>query len=293
MKKLLLTVSTLVTFTLCAQNDTLSSFFTGTQTWYTAATGTGYYTGNNSSGDLATMQLFDATYGVTGGGTINEILLAVITAAGTGSFQVAIWDDISGEPNPTPLAIQTVSLPTVDVTAWQPEIGATGSGKWYNASVTFTTPVAIPAGHSFWAGVIYPTATTDTIALWSNTDGDFADSPTHTRVVHSDLTAVAYGGAIALSVFPVVHFVGSAGLSEIQATSNTIYPNPTNGILKFNLPNNPSSIGIFTLDGKLMLQQEVSSSQSQMDVSSLSSGVYMCQVTNADGSIVTNRFTKN
>ena len=170
MKKGLLTIGAILALSLSinAQVDTLSEFFTGTPTVYGVTAG-GTVSGNNAYGDLQKMQLFDPTHGVAASGTITGVALWVpIKVDAGGSFDVAIWADNNGTPGTTTLATKTITIASVDTTT--AGYGLAGTTGFFNVVANFSTPVAIPSNHKFWAGVILPTTAGDTIALVTNGD---------------------------------------------------------------------------------------------------------------------------
>ncbi len=301
MKKGLLTIGAFLTlsFSMNAQVDTLSAFFTGTPALYPldadATPDSGFVTGTNMYGDLAKMQLFDASTGVISGGTITGAVLAVpFKVDNGGSFKVSVWADQSGSAAATTLGSSTVTLASVDTTvAGFHMIGTSG---FYNVHVTFGTPIAIPAGHKFWAGIEMPTTTGDIMAVMTNSFGDAPDS-LHCGEVWNDntfhLIKTPWGlpGAIALAVYPVCHFVG-AGLAETTATTASVYPNPANDVLNFNLDGTAKSIEIISMEGKLVASENVTGTTATVNVGHLTTGIYMYQVITANGIVTTNKFVK-
>lgn len=286
MKKLLLSIVALSTAaTLNAQVDTLTEFFTGTPVLYNADN-SGYVAGNNGYGDLAKMQLFDAAHGVTGAGTISNVLLWVpIKSTAGGSFDVKIWANTAGEPG-AELGSMTFTTASVDTSiAGYALAGAVA----YNVNATFN--VAVPANGSFWAGVVLPTTLGDTIALVSNTDGDFADALTHSGEFWSDGSFNTFGDpnnwdlAVALGVFPVINFV--AGVNENVITTS-VYPNPANDVLNIVASEEISTTSIVSLDGKVIAK----SNSSSVNVSELTSGMYIYEVTTTSGKVSRDTFMK-
>lgn len=184
--------STLVT-------DTLDSHFVGTPTIYTV-TGGGYVAGHNSYGDLSKMQKFDAAYGVVGTGTITKVILAIGAKAGssTSTIDVKIWNDNNGAPG---TVIASVSVPFSDLDT------TSANGL---TTVTFPTPVAIPANKTFYAGIGLTYSGSDAVGLITTTDGDFPAAITHTWEQWSDndyyslASASSFGLDVAYAVFPVV-----------------------------------------------------------------------------------------
>ena len=68
-----------------------------------------------------------------------------------------------------------------------------------------------------------------------------------------------------------------------------LYPNPANSILNVNLATDLQSVEIYSLQG----QKVLSGTEKQINVSNLSSGMYMVRVTAIDGGVATQKFIKN
>jgi len=296
MKKILLSITAVMSLTaLTAQVDTLTEFFTGTPTVYGvgAADGGGYVGGNNGYGDLTKMQLFDGTHGVTSGGTITNLLLWAPVIDGTGTFKAAIWANTAGAPG-AELGSATITLTTVDTTIATGYSVAEGA-VLYNVSATFSPAIAIPASGSFWAGVVLPTVTGDTLALVTNTDGDFADALTHTGENWSDDSFHTFGDAanwgldVALAIFPVVDFV--VGISENTITAS-VYPNPATDVLNIKLNANATSVSVLGMDGKVISTESVNTNTLAVNVADLVAGVYVYEIVAENGEVVRNTFVK-
>jgi hypothetical protein len=293
MKKLYFLAATLVlSLGATAQSDTLTEFFTGTPTIY--GTAGGYLAGNNEYGDLAKMQLFDATYGAPATGTINGVLLwAPIKADAGGSFDVVIYSDAAGAPGAV-LGSTTIQLADVDTTIATGYSVAEGA-VLYNVAAMFAVPVAIPASGSFWAGVVLPTAAGDTIALVSNTDGDFAAGATYTGEFWDDGSFHTFGDPanwglnIALGIFPVV--TSTVGLA-VNSISANAFPNPASDVLNITVAEPMSTIAVVGMDGRTVISTSVSGTSTSVDVSSLVPGVYYYTIATEKGNIVRNSFVK-
>lgn len=294
MKKNLLLFGACLAFNvaLFAQVDTLNNHFTGTLSLYSSQGG-GYTTGNNGYGDIAKMQLFDGNYGVTGSGTITNVLLAVAIKddAGTGgTFKVKLWENNAGAPG-TELGSVVVQMAQVDtaVAAFQ-----FGTGFLYNVNAQFN--VAVPTGNAFWAGVELPTGN-DSIALYCTKNGDFPDAETHTGEFWDDGSFHTFGdpqnwnSKIALGIFPVVNFGSGVGLSENQLGAS-VYPNPAKDALNFKLNENASAIEIITMDGKVVVSNKVNSTAGSVDISALENGMYIYNITTDKGAKSTGTFVK-
>lgn len=281
-----------------AQNDTLTTHFVGSPTLY-GSQGGGFVSGNNNYGDLSKMQLFDATYGVSGAGTISSVLLWVPAKEDNGgSMDVKIWEDNAGAPG-TELGSVTVSLASIDTTV--SGIQLIGGMTPYNVVATFGSAINIPAGNTFWAGVVLPTTSGDTVGIASTTDGDFTDAITHTGEYWNDMSFHTFGDPgnwgldIALAVFPAVNFTGSGAGIEENDFSMTMYPNPTNGMLNFNFENNEADIIVISdMSGKTVETVMVNSAMNvEADFSHLAGGTYMIEVKDASGvSLIRSKFIK-
>lgn len=70
---------------------------------------------------------------------------------------------------------------------------------------------------------------------------------------------------------------------DLQTKIIDLYPNPTNSLLYLeNLPIN-SSVKLYNLDGKLLLQKQFKEEKASLDLSALSKGVYLLEIWNSKG----------
>lgn len=298
MKKLLLSLSVFAaTFAANAQMDTLSAHCISS-TLYSgllddaAPIDSGFIVGNNMYGDKAKMQLFDATHGVTGAGTITAIAVPCIAKVnGGGSMTFAIWADVAGEPNyAAPLGSEVVTMASID-TAIASTMGL-ADGNFFNNVITFSPAIAIPANGKFWAGFILPTGSNLFATAMSTPFG--GDGATHTGEIWSDDSFVFFGETgvngweldAAITVFPIVDF--TLGLNENEITSS-VYPNPANSELNIKTTEDVASVVITAADGKVV----ATSNSSNINVAELNAGMYIYQVTTISGKIGTGNFVKN
>ena len=64
-----------------------------------------------------------------------------------------------------------------------------------------------------------------------------------------------------------------------DGTALLLYPNPVTEMLQFkNLPVDNSIVNIFSIDGKIVMQAQISSDDQTLDVSNLSAGLYIIQL---------------
>ncbi len=75
---------------------------------------------------------------------------------------------------------------------------------------------------------------------------------------------------------------------ELSKNEVTVYPNPANDVLNISANGEVSNVVISTLDGKVLK----TSNESSVDVSNLTSGMYIYQVT-VNGKVSTGNFVKN
>ena len=89
-------------------------------------------------------------------------------------------------------------------------------------------------------------------------------------------------------------------VAEEESTSEEplaiyVYPNPANNelnILLNSLPEGRTTIEFHDVAGRLMLSQEITSTNARIDISSLPQGVYMCRIVNDDNIIARDRIVK-
>ena len=81
--------------------------------------------------------------------------------------------------------------------------------------------------------------------------------------------------------------VDASGISEVELASINSYPNPVVDNLKFNLGNQKSvDVQLFNILGDKMLQTEISQSKNSIDMSTLSNGVYIWQMTSDENQLI-------
>lgn len=290
MKKLLLSIALVAAgFAANAQVDTLSEFFTGTPTMY-GAQGGGYVTGNNSYEDIAKGMRYNSANGLSSGGTLTNVLAWIpvtINTSGTATCTAKIYAFSSTTALGAQLGSQTLSLSSIDTTL----AGfALAGGKPFNANFVFSTPVTVP--NDILVMIELPTTAGDTIAIVSNTSGDWANAATHTFEIWSDnslnnfATAWQGGVNVAMAIYPVVNMTASIEENVIEAS---VYPNPANDVLNIKIDGTIESVVVTTLDGKVV----ASTTSNAVNVNELASGMYIYTVTTTEGKIATGNFAKN
>jgi PKD repeat protein len=173
--------------------DTLNYPLEGTEALYISDEG-GYVTGNNEYGDVAKANFYETTEVLSLSGIIFDFAYAT---GGTPEIEVVVWDNTGTNDSPgTVLATSTINLNVIknDVANQQ------------MTYIPFDPPVIVTS--SFYAGVMLPETIGDTLAIWSNTDGDtnpgIAWEKWNTDIwvpVSSNLT---WSLDIAMAIFPVI-----------------------------------------------------------------------------------------
>ena len=69
------------------------------------------------------------------------------------------------------------------------------------------------------------------------------------------------------------------GVGEIEAVEVIIYPNPASDVLTINTGNlKNAQVELFDIAGRTLFHQKLTSSSSNIDVSDLANGIYICAV---------------
>jgi len=91
-----------------------------------------------------------------------------------------------------------------------------------------------------------------------------------------------YGGGLSDPIGITIS--SNVGISDLLSKSNvTMYPNPTRGILHVNLGGYKSQVikmNVYNAKGQVVLSREILSKSSDVDLSSLSQGVYVVELKN-------------
>lgn len=84
----------------------------------------------------------------------------------------------------------------------------------------------------------------------------------------------------------------NAGFNELSQPGLKLFPNPVNDILYLDIPVNRMQLKIIDLSGRVLLHQDVAAKENSIDVSTLSPGLYIIQVSNGN-SIFNSRFIRH
>ncbi len=177
------------------QIDTLNYPLEGNYTIYSSGNG-GYVTGNNGWNDIAKANKFVLTQACQLTGILFDFYKAT---GGPEDIEIAIWDN-SGENN---IPGEIIANTTISLSTIQNDI--TNNQMTY---VSFDEPIIITT--SFYAGMILPTTTGDTLVVWANTDGDVVPGTAWEQ--QSDGTWYAmfqnlsWGRNLIQAIFPIVEY---------------------------------------------------------------------------------------
>jgi hypothetical protein len=76
---------------------------------------------------------------------------------------------------------------------------------------------------------------------------------------------------------------GALGTNDFEEASVTVYPNPVKDILNISTTTLVDSVVVYDVLGKVVLQAQPDAVSPSIDMSALSSGAYMVQVTTERG----------
>ncbi len=268
--------------------DTLEFPFTGTYTYYlvTGNGGAGYVSGNNSFGDKAKANFFQNYPENTEiQGLLLEFAIAVQKVGSDPSITFAIWDNTGNMGSPGVIK-KSASLPLSQIVQ-----DVSNNTFTY---VQFDEPLFINA--PFYAGVILPTTVGDTVALWTNTDGEVASGIGWEQwsddqwVPYSD-PDIGWDLKISNAIFPIVCASSQGTGIILRADDILVYPNPATDrvIVKFNQPDLPPvQIKLFNIMGGLMnssIHNPTQSSTTTLSLSGYTKGLYFMIIEAGDQKI--------
>lgn len=91
------------------------------------------------------------------------------------------------------------------------------------------------------------------------------------------------GSALAEMYVDDVYYIdGALGNNDFDEVAMTVYPNPVQNILNINTTSTVESIVVYDVLGKVVLQAQPDAVSPSIDMSALSSGAYMVQVTSGN-----------
>ncbi len=266
--------------------DTLHYPLVGTMVCYFNHS-TGYVAGTNSLKDKAIADYF-ATYSPYN--SITGIYARFVKASKTSSSTTNITFNIynnggaSGAPG---TVIGTATLPFSTI------ISNTASNSYVYIPISPAVSITGP----FYVGVVIPTGTGDTLALYTNTNGNVTPG-TGWRQSNSSAWATyssTYSLNLVNTIFPIV-CTSSVGIEESLTNNILIYPNPANDILNIDLANygnNKVDVEIFNSIGGLIksIENKSMSPMMKIDLADVKSGIYYIIIKTEEGSSLSKKIT--
>jgi len=266
-----------------AECDTLNYPLSGTPTLYRSSNG-GYVLGNNGYGDVAKAQHFTLPAGQT---KLSALFywFGVVKDGGNGTqVTFKVWDDNNGTVG-NELASTTVALSDIK----------NNFDNNYMTGISFDPPVELTG--DFYAGVILPTGSGDTLALVSNADGE-ATAPDIAWEQGSDQnwysTNDTWGISIAAGIFAVVCPEGS----DVEMLDNNralaIFPNPSDGNFEIKYLSEYKgdlTLKVVSVDGKVVYEKNYTKTSALFDENimlNVPEGMYSL-IISTDNGIVTHK----
>ncbi len=253
------------------QIDTLNYPLPGTFAIYITQ-GNGYVTGNNEYGDLAKSNYFNNSDDLYITGMLMDFAWA---NGGNPSIEIDVWDNTGQSNSPgSKIGMTTIPLNTIKNNIANQQL----------SFVSFTTPIHVTT--SFYAGFVLPTTAGDTLAVWSNKDGDTSPGTAWEEwsdgTWHAMSETNSFALNFALAVYPIVQNI--LAVPEFTEQSVSLFPNPTSGSFVINSQTDLTEIEIFNITGDRVLNQDLNSGikEYSMDLSSYPAGIYFIRLQAGD-----------
>jgi hypothetical protein len=229
----------------------------------------GYVGGNNSFGDLAKADIFN-TQSVQ---HIFEVFYHFVVAKNTSGtspeITFAVWDSTGTDGKPGKIITsKKILLSSI--------VSDVNNGEM--TKVVFDS-LAVVNG-TFYAGVILPVITGDTLALYSTVNNEVIPGTGWEMWKDHSWNPYTYSFNMNLtnSIFPLV-CEGPGGIDNLQKSDVSIFPNPTSGMVYIDLYSiNPAKVklSVFNSFGQLLLTKEAGSYHERivyLDLTSYSCGM--------------------
>jgi len=265
--------------------DTLGYPFAWDKLYYfiTPPDGSGYITGNNSFRDKVIAEYFTA---VETGTQITGMLADFSVAFNTHNPEItfAIWNNAGEDGKPGSIvasATKTLSSIVSDINNQR--------ASWVTFDQTFT--VTGP----FYAGILLPVQTGDTLALWCKPHADGYDGTAwlqwndNTWHAFSDPDSWGSDMQTSLTIHPIVCQL--LGIDDAETAGTFATPTPSTGIVNIKAWKTAGKISleVFSPTGKKVYSRAFPGSFSSfnIDLSSLSKGMYIVRM--SDGKKTSNQ----
>ncbi len=267
--------------------DTLGfqSFLEGTESLYSSPNG-GYAFGNNGYGDRAKAQTFTHDHAFVLRSVLVKFGAVQYTSNNPNSVvRVNVYDNYNAGVT-TSGPIDSIAPDSVLGYFDIPVSSILTDGSFTEADFSFDT---LAIFSTFSVGVDFTfLASGDTVGLITTTDGDAMERQSTWEQINNGtwITTISpYSWAldVDLAIFPVIDENDPAGISDVAPLQLAAYPNPTSGSITIELPHfDVWNMELFTMDGKLLLQNASASNQVNLDLSSYPSGVHVLRMFNQE-----------
>jgi hypothetical protein len=185
-----------------------------------------------------------------------------ITVNSSGTYDVVVTDPNTGCTGMDTISVVIHALPTVTFTLTTTTICSD------DASLTLTG--GSPAGGSFSGNGV-------SAGMFDPSVGVGPQMITYTFTDANGCTN---------SAVQIINVSACVGISEHNNSPVTVYPNPASDVLIVESASNSNVITVFNSIGETVLSQQSNNMKTTLDLTSLTSGIYVVQVVNADGIFV-------
>ena len=269
--------------------DTLRFPLHGTIVYYTVnSPNSGYVTGNNSFGDITKAEYFDLEGDVK---YIHKVLFDFAIARHTSgqdpNISFNIWSSTPGHPPGDVVGTEYIPLSEIVADVENEQM----------TEIIFDP--AIQVEDLFYAGVNLPQSTGDTLALWSNSDGNSDPGTAWEQWDTGEWYAIQEswdGLSISQAIHPVVCDESGVNDEVNIEISIKLIPNPAKDhvILSINQTENPVKYEVFihNMTGGIMYSTKTSNFQTRINTESYKSGLYFYTIRFENGITKSGKFSK-
>ncbi len=252
--------------------DTLNYPLEGIYTLYSITGNGGYICGNNLFNDLAKANYFSSNDDLKITGMLVDFAVAT---GGNPQIEMAIWNNNGAQGGPgTKLASESVDMNTIK----------SNLANNMMTEVVFDQPVIL--NHPFYAGFVLPTDAGDTLAVWSNEDGDTFPGTAWDLWEDNNWVAIAdassWGMNISMAIHPVAE-VQTGLFDRAEEAAFAVSPNPGSGLLVVEPGRSLAggTLEVRSLQGELLGNFPIDAGRERqtLDLSHLPAGVYLLVLT--------------
>jgi len=265
-----------VTEEIPVESDTLNFPLEGTKTLYEIVDNigihVGYICGNNLFNDLAKANYFNINESIKITGLLVDFAVAT---GGNPEIELAIWNNNGDNGRPgSKLSGNMVDMNTI-------KSNIINSVLTY---VPFDPPVNI--NHPFYAGFVLPVAAGDTVASWSNEDGDTFPGTAWDKWEDGNWVPISDPGSwlmnFSMAIHPIVEYQTSIHENDISPQLSVL-PNPTSGKATINLSvfTESANLTLYSASGEILKSYTISPDKKieEIDLTGLTDGIYVVKIT--------------